>query len=43
MKDKHEEAQMSYKLPNCKITVLKRTLHQDLVEEYLEVEDEFVA
>jgi uncharacterized repeat protein (TIGR04076 family) len=29
---------MSSGLPNCKITVLKRTLHRDLVEEFLEDE-----
>ena len=27
---------MSFGLPRCKITVLKRTLNQDLVEEYLD-------
>jgi uncharacterized repeat protein (TIGR04076 family) len=34
---------MSHELPNCKITVLKRLVNQDLAEEYLDVEDEFVA
>ena len=29
---------MSSGLPNCRITVLKRTLHGDLVEEFLEDE-----
>jgi uncharacterized repeat protein (TIGR04076 family) len=27
---------MSFGLPKCKITVLKRTLHQDLANEYLD-------
>ena len=27
---------MSESMPNCKITVLKRTLHRDLIEEYAE-------
>ncbi|MFX1514610.1 MAG: TIGR04076 family protein [Promethearchaeota archaeon] len=27
---------MSFKMPKCKITVLKRTFNQDLVDEYLE-------
>jgi hypothetical protein len=34
---------MSHEVPKCKITVLKRLLNQDLVEEYLDVEGEFVA
>lgn len=29
---------MSVKLPKCKITVLKRTVNKDLIEEYLEEE-----
>ena len=28
-------------LPKCKITVLKRTLNQDLIDEYLSPEEEF--
>jgi uncharacterized repeat protein (TIGR04076 family) len=27
---------MSYEMPKCRITVLKRTLHQDLIAEYLD-------
>ena len=27
---------MSFELPKCKITVLKRTLNQDLIDEYME-------
>jgi uncharacterized repeat protein (TIGR04076 family) len=27
---------MTYEMPKCKITVLKRTLQQDLIDEYLE-------
>ena len=27
---------MSFEMPKCRITVLKRTFHQDLVDEYLE-------
>ena len=27
---------MSVEMPKCKITVLKRTLNQDLIDEYLE-------
>lgn len=34
---------MSHELPNCRITVLQRSFHQDLAEEYLDVEDEFIA
>ena len=26
---------MSFEMPECKITVLKRTMNQDLVDEYL--------
>ena len=29
---------MAYHIPKCKITVLKRTFHQDLVNEYLDDE-----
>jgi len=34
---------MSYDVPKCKITVLKRTLNQDLVQEYLETKGSFDA
>jgi len=34
---------MSHELPQCRITVLKRPLNQDLAEEYLDVEEEFIA
>ena len=30
---------MSFEMPGCKITILKRTINQDLIDEYLE--DEF--
>jgi len=33
---------MSNALPQCRITVLKRSLRQDLVDEYLKVEGEVV-
>lgn len=29
---------MSYEMPRCKITVLKRTINQDLINEYLDDE-----
>ena len=29
---------MSYEMPRCKITVLKRTIHRDLIDEYLDDE-----
>ena len=29
---------MSYEMPRCKITVLKRTINQDLIDEYLDDE-----
>ena len=34
---------MSHDLPKCKITVLKRMQNQDLVEEYLDIQEEFGA
>jgi uncharacterized repeat protein (TIGR04076 family) len=34
---------MSYEMPKCKITVIKRMANQDLANEYLEVEGEFGA
>jgi uncharacterized repeat protein (TIGR04076 family) len=34
---------MSQDMPKCKITVLKRMLNQDLVDEYLDVQEEVVA
>jgi uncharacterized repeat protein (TIGR04076 family) len=30
---------MSFEMPKCKVTVLKRLIHRDLIDEYLE--DEF--
>ncbi len=32
---------MSKNLPKCKITVIKRTLDQELIHEYLSTEEEF--
>ena len=29
---------MSFEMPKCKITVLKRTINQDLIDEYLDDE-----
>lgn len=34
---------MQYDLPKCRITVLKRMRNQELVEEYLDTEEAFVA
>jgi hypothetical protein len=34
---------MSHELPSRKSTVVKRMFNQDLAEEYLDTEDEFVA
>ena len=34
---------MSHDLPECRITVLKRMQNQELAEEYLDTEEEFVA
>ena len=34
---------MSHELPKCRITVLKKILNQDLAEEYLDMDEEFVA
>ena len=34
---------MSFDQPKCKITVLKKMLNQDLVEAYLDTEEEMVA
>ncbi len=34
---------MPYEMPKCKITVLKRTVNQDLVDEYLDAAGDFGA
>ncbi len=34
---------MPYDMPQCKITVLKRTLNRDLVAEYLDTDEDFGA
>lgn len=34
---------MTYDMPKCKITVVKRMVNRDLVEAYLDVDGEFVA
>lgn len=31
---------MSSTIPRCKISVIKRTIHQDLIDEYLDVQSE---
>ena len=31
-----KEIEMSFEMPKCKITVLKRTINQDLIDEYLD-------
>ena len=34
---------MSYEMPKCKITVVKRLVNQDLADEYLDVTGDFEA
>jgi uncharacterized repeat protein (TIGR04076 family) len=34
---------MSFEMPKCKITVLKRTINQDLIDEYLDDEYQGIA
>jgi len=34
---------MSFDMPKCKITVLKRTIHEDLAEQYLETSGRWAA
>ena len=34
---------MSYEMPKCRITVVKRMINQDLADEYLDLEGDFEA